>query len=531
MKPVFKPYYQGQMKLMPESYEEVIPEGHVVRVVNEAVDQIEVDRLLEQYAGGGTSSYHPKMMLKVLVYAYSQKIYTSRRIAAALRENIYFRWLSGENTPDFRTINIFRGERMKAVIGDVFGAVVEYLVAGGYVKLENLYVDGSKIEADANKHKVVWAKRKERYEKRVQEQIQGLLREIEQANEQEQAEYGERDLEEMGGSATADVNGEQLKKKIEELNQRLREKSQRPEQEKKAQQALKKLETDCLPRLEKYEEQTEMLAGRTSYSKTDPDASCQRMKEDRGAKRPWPKPAYNVQIGTEGQFIVSASVHGQGSDTPCLIPHLQGMNSKLRDRLQNVVADAAYGSEENYDYLQQHGLGNYLKYNTFYQDTHHYRNPEILRRHQFRAEHFEYDASNDQFVCPNQRRLSYRFTSQSNTDNGYLSTRRHYECETCTDCPLKSQCTKAKGNRMIQVSFQLREFRRQARENLTSQPGQQLRAQRSVEVETVFGHLKHNMGFRRFHLRHHAKVTIEWSILCIAHNMRKLQQKMKKLAA
>jgi transposase len=522
MKPVFKLYAMDQMLLMPRSYEEMIPEDHLVRVVNRAVEGIDLESLLSGYAGGGTSSYHPQMMVKVLVYAYCQKIYTSRKIAAALRENINFMWLSGGNTPDFRTINGFRGVRMKAVIGEVFGAVVDYLVDAGYVKLENLFVDGSKVEADANKHKVVWTKRKERYEKRVKEQIQELLQEIENANDAEQAEYGEKDLEEMGGSGTADLNGERLKQTIDELNQRLREKRQPPEQEKKARQALKKLASDCLPRLQKYEEQTRILEGRNSYSKTDPDASCQRMKEDRGAMRPWAKPAYNVQIGTEGQFIVSTSVHQSGSDTPCLIPHLNGMHEKHRSQLKNVVADAAYGSEENYDYLKRQTLGNYLKYNTFYQDTHPYRKADILRQHQFRAEHFEYDQPNDQFLCPNKRRLSYRFTSQSKTDNGYLSTRRHYECETCTDCPLKSQCTKAKGNRLIQVSFQLREFRRQARENLTSEQGQQLRAQRSVEVETVFGHLKHNLGFRRFHLRGLDKVTTEWTLLCIAHNMQKL---------
>src|SRR5512134_1285278 len=256
MKPVFKPYSMGQMLLMPQSYEEIIPEDHLVRVVNQAVEQIDVESLVGQYVGGGTSSYHPKMMLKVLVYAYCQKVYTSRKIAAALRENIYFMWISGGNTQDFRTINGFRGERMKGVIGEVFSGVVEYLVAEGYVKLEDVFVDGSKIEADANKHKVVWAKRKDRYEKRVKEQIQGLLEQIEQANEEEQAEYGERDLEEMGGHGTPDINGERLKKKIEELNQRLREKTRPPEQEKKARQTLKELESDCLPRLEKYEEQT-----------------------------------------------------------------------------------------------------------------------------------------------------------------------------------------------------------------------------------------------------------------------------------
>src|SRR5512139_1723392 len=371
MKPVFKAYTMEQMLLMPQSYEELIPEDHLVRVVNRAVEQIDVESLVAQYAGGGTSSYHPKMMLKVLVYGYCQKVYTSRKIAAALRENIYFMWISGGNTPDFRTINGFRGERMKGVIGEVFSGVVEYLVAEGYVKLEDVFVDGSKIEADANKHKVVWAKRKDRYEKRVKEQIQGLLEQIEQANEEEQAEYGERDLEEMGGNGTPDVNGERLKKKIEELNQRLREKTRPPEQEKQARQALKKLENDCLPRLEKYEDQTKVLAGRNSYSKTDPSATCMRMKEDRGAKRPWTKPAYNVQLGTEGQFIVSATVHNQSSDAPCFIPLMERMRVGLKRLPKKSSANSTYCSEENYEYLERYDVKTYLKCNTFYQDTHH----------------------------------------------------------------------------------------------------------------------------------------------------------------
>jgi hypothetical protein len=114
------------------------------------------------------------------------------------------------------------------------------------------------------------------------------------------------------------------------------------------------------------------------------------------------------------------------------------------------------------------------------------------------------------------------FTSTCKTETGYESKRRNYECEDCEGYPLKPQCTKAKGNRRIQISFELMEFRRQARENLTSEHGIELRAKRSAEVETVFGDIKHNMKFRRFHLRGLQKVNIEWGLVCIAHNMRKM---------
>jgi len=284
----------NQVALLPPSYDELIPENHLVRVVNDAVEKIDVSSLLAQYKGGGTSSYHPKMMLKVLVYAYAERFYSSRQIAKALRENIHFMWISGENRPDFRTINDFRGNRMKAVIEDVFSAVLEFLVAAGHVKLEHYFLDGTKIGADANKHKVVWAKRRENYHKRVQEQIKDLLKHIEQVNEEEQAEYGDDDLEELGGNGQADVNSELLKEKIDELNQKLRDKTRPKKDTRPVRKALKKLEGDCLVRLEKYEQQEETLKGRNSYSKTDPDASSMRMKEDRGAEKPWPTPASNV---------------------------------------------------------------------------------------------------------------------------------------------------------------------------------------------------------------------------------------------
>src|SRR5690606_568860 len=155
------------------------------RVINDTIDKIDIEPLLMQYKGGGTSSYHPKMMLKVLVYAYSQKIYSSRQIAKALRENIFFMWLSGNNRPDFRTINRFRSSTMKNVIDDVFIEILTFLIEEGYVKLENYFLDGTKIEANANKYSWVWGKSTKKYHQKLQENIKKLLAEIEQYNEAE----------------------------------------------------------------------------------------------------------------------------------------------------------------------------------------------------------------------------------------------------------------------------------------------------------------------------------------------------------
>ena len=132
------------MHLLPPSLEEMIPERHLVRVVNEVIDELDLSKLMNQYKGGGASSYHPRMMLKVLVYAYTQRTYSSRQIAKALRENVNYMWLSGMNKPDFRTVNRFRGEVVRETIEEVFREVLAYLLRQGYVKLGSYFVPSTK---------------------------------------------------------------------------------------------------------------------------------------------------------------------------------------------------------------------------------------------------------------------------------------------------------------------------------------------------------------------------------------------------
>ena len=248
-KVTFKEYNMKQSSLLPPSLEELIPEHHLVRVVNRVVDELDISPLLVKYKGGGTSSYHPRMMLKVIVYAYSQKIYSSRKIEKALWENIGFMWISGGNRPDFHTINNFRSETMKEAVRKVFASLMEFLVEEGYVKMENYFVDGTKVGANSNPHKVVWAKKTKRYKEKLQEQIEALLDEIERVNEEENDAYGEENLEELGEKS--EITAEKVRKQVDEINQRLRE----APQEKRLKKAAKTLEEKHLPRLEKYEEQ------------------------------------------------------------------------------------------------------------------------------------------------------------------------------------------------------------------------------------------------------------------------------------
>lgn len=510
-KPVFKPCVMGQPSLMPPDLEEMIPGDHLVRVVHDAIEQIDLSMLIARYKAGGTSSYHPKMMLKVLVYAYTQQTYSSRQIAKALRENVNFMWISGQNRPDFRTVNRFRGEVMKGIIQEVFAAVLELLIEAGYIKLEKYFVDGTTIEANARRYSYVWAKNTKRYKGQLQQKVREILKEVERVNDEEDEHYGDKDLEELGEEAQIDA--EKIKKKIGELNARLKAKPK----DQKLKQVVRKLEQEYLPRQEKYEEQERLLAGRNSYSKIDPEATFMRMKEDRSVQEARPKPGYNVQTGTENQFVVGFSVHQRPGDTGCFKPHMEELKQHLPQLPKKVVGDASYGSEENYMYLQQEKIENYLKYNTFHKE-------QTLKYQQdrFRAEHFPYDPEKNEFRCPADQAMIYLNAKEYTTDNGYIGQYDLYECVDCSQCALKPDCTRAKGNRQMQVNWNLRRLRTQARRNLQSEEGKQLRSRRGVEVESVFGHIKHNMRFRRFMLRGLEKVTTEWGLICLAHNMKKL---------
>ena len=152
-----KDYNQNQNWLFPPSIQELIPQDHPVRIVNSVIEQIDIKPLLDTYSKEGHPSYHPKMMLKVMVYAYMDNIYSSRKIEKALLENINFMWLSGRQTVDHNTIARFRSNKLKLVFKDIFKQVVLLLAAEGLVNLKRVYTDGTKIESVAGRYTFVWS--------------------------------------------------------------------------------------------------------------------------------------------------------------------------------------------------------------------------------------------------------------------------------------------------------------------------------------------------------------------------------------
>lgn len=518
MEAVFKSYDQDQQYLLPPSLEELIPPNHLVRIVNEAVEKMDLKPLMESYIGGGASSYHPKMLLKTLIYGYVTKTYSSRRIAQSLRENINFMWLSGNNRPDFRTINNFRSSRLKEYIDSVFGSTLELLIEAKLIKLEDYFQDGSTIEADANKHSYVWKKTVKRNKLKVETHIKELIKKIDQINEEEENQYGSRDLEEMGEEST--ISSEKIKKKVEEINQKIKSISEK-KKVKQQETIVKKLTKEYIPKLEKYEEHQKNLGDRNNYSKTDVDATFMRLKSNGYGNREL-KPGYNIQIGTEGQYIVNFSVHQNSTDTANMIPHLEKLKERFKPFTKNskrklplnIIADAGYGSEENYQYLESEKINGYVKYNTFDIER-----MKMNRENKFRVENLRYDKQKDEYICPAGKSLKHLDTVKVTSRTGYVSSRTMYLSEGCDGCELRSLCHKSQSDRRIQVSHKLNTYRTKARELLETDIGKIYRKRRSIEVETVFGDIKRNRGFRRFSLRGIKKVNTELGIISIAHNL------------
>jgi transposase len=509
-KVVFKNYQQHQLQLLPPSLEELIGANHLVRVVNGFIDRIDFKILEQGYKGGGTSSYHPRMMLKVLIYGYCVKLYSCRRIAQALRENIHFMWLSAGQHPDFRTINNFRSGTLKPIIEKVFSSLLDLLIEEGYVRLENYFVDGTKLQADANRHTAVWAKNTKRYKENLQIKVKEILAEIDEQNRIEDELYGENDLEAEGENST--LTSDQIAQRADQLNESL---SHTPDTKsrKKRTQAERKLR-QAAQRMQHYEQQERILGGRNSYSKTDHDACFMRMKDGQFL------PAYNVIQGTENQFIVNYTISQSSGEAHLLINHLKQLYARVGKLPENIVADAGFGSEENFHYLSDKSTA-YLKYTGYYteQTTKH-------KQDQFHRDNMSYDPVTDSFTCPDGRQLKRKEEITKTTPRGYQVTHLTYECTDCSGCSLASACKRPDiSKRRITFSPSWDRYKKEAKERLASEKGLKLRKQRSVDVESTFGNIKHNKGYHRFRLRGLEKVNIDWGLIAISHNLRKLATK------
>ena len=502
--------------LFPQRIDKDIAEGDPVRLVSAIVESLDLSRFRKLYRERGRSPYDPKMLLKVVIYAYMNNIYSCRKIEKSLKRDIHFIWLAGYEQPDFVTINRFRN-RVKREINDVFTQLVLLLSAKGLVTLEVEYVDGTKMESKANKYTFVWRKTVERNRARLMEKIRVLLSQVDDAIAQDKA----------AAEDAASFTPEALTEIAAELRDALAE---RPVPEsKEGRKALRRKQKQVrqmeqmADKLSEYDSRLETLGGRNSYSKTDTDATFMRMKED-AMDNGQTKPGYNLQIGTENQFITDFGLFHNPTDTLTMIPFLSSFSDRYGHMPKECCADSGYGSEENYSFMEANGTEAYVKYNYFHKEQ-----KRAFKKDIFRMENLHYNPEGDYFVCPMGQHMIRTGTRFNRTDNGYRTLSAVYQARRCEGCPLRWGCyRKRKGNREIEVNHRLMEYKRRARERLTSEKGLEHRSRRPIEPEAVFGQMKYNMQYKRFRHFGKDKVTMDFAFFAIAFNIKKMAAKRQK---
>ena len=419
------------------------------------------------------------------------------------------------STPDHHTINRFRSERLKHMLEHIFSKIVVVLVDSGYVSLKEVYTDGTKIESVANRYSFVWGRAIQTSKERIKKQLRELW-----AYSQKVAKQERKDDE---PPPTFDnITPELINQTIEQIDAALREHQADVPQDIKQKLAYAKKQWP--DKLREYEQKEQVLGTRNSYSKTDTDATFMRIacpafagKEDH-MKNGQLKPGYNVQISTNNQFIVNYSIHQNPTDTKTLIPHNQ-QHKKLYGTAPEVqVADAGYGSEQNYQYLDEQGTEAYIKHNYFDKEQKKNHKPT----YPFAPEYLHYNKDKDQYICPMGQPMKCVGEHQEQTGS-FIRTYKHYQAANCNGCPMRGACHKQQGNRKIKVSHEGSRLKKQAVERLKTQTGIYHRKKRCWDTEPVFGNIKHNKNFKRFRLKGVEKVAIEWGLLSIAHNLSKVK--------
>lgn len=500
--------------VLPLSLEGVVPDDDSVRLLSHELEELDYTLLYQAYSAKGRNpAVDPKTMFKILTYAYSQNIYSSRKIETACRRDINFMWLlAGHKAPDHSTIARFRTGFLADACENLFYQMVRRLAQAQELSRETVFIDGTKLEACANKYTFVWKKSVGKWEEKMFQKIQETLKLLNQEYIESftiQPETRTQDLQRICRF---------LEKTCKTQNTRFV--SGRGKRKSKNQRFLE-LFRRFLERQIAYDWHTASFQGRNSYCKTDPDATFMHMKDDhmRNAQL---KPGYNVQIGVDSEYIAAVDIFQDRNDVWTLVPFLKTMEEKLGYRYPSVTADSGYESEEGYSFLRENKQKPYIKPQTYEKWKKRSFKKDISKR-----ENMGYDEEQDVYTCHAGKKLNAQYIRKQKSKSGYESEVTVYECENCTGCPYKEKCTKSKNNKKLYVSKSFIEKREESYQNIHSETGIKYRMNRSIQVEGAFGILKNDYGFQRFLLRGKTKVKLEILLLCFGYNINKLHAKIQ----
>lgn len=512
-------YYTPIQLKMPLEIERIIEITDPVYTFHEVISHIDLNKYLaEEERRTGRPKYDCIKLMKVILFAFMEHGYISaREIHKLCKTDIRFLWLLDETpAPSHMTIASFIRKHMNGIIRQLFKEINQYIFEKETVDINHLYIDGTKITANANRYSWVWKKSCLRNRDKTFVKITEILEEMNAALATQGVKLG--------------IRNEYAIEYVEELLEKYvslaaidpgritRGRGHRKTNELRLYDRLK----ECLNRLKKYAKQIEICGDeRNSYSKTDNGASFMRVKRDYMGNDQL-LPAYNLQLGICDEYIAVYDVKQYASDMECFQPLIERYYSQYGRYPEYPVADAGYGSYNNYLYCEEHGMKKYMKFPTYERET----KNAAYREDPYRAVNFAIDDDGD-MVCPNGKK--FRFLRRCAVrGNRYGREEELYQCEDCTGCPCREKCCKGEGNRTVRINVELTRFHEEVLGNLNCIHGALLRMNRSIQAEGSFGSIKWNRSYTRARRRGIEGLLLEIGLISCGFNLHKYHLRKRK---
>jgi len=480
--------FRGQDYLVPPRITDLFSKDHACYLIQQITDGLDYEKFDDMYSGAGHPAYHPRIMLKLLLMASVDGMRSSRRIAKNAQENVVYIFLAEKTQPDFRTISDFR-KNNKELMKSLFVFINKFALENDLIDLSYLMVDGTTIKANANNDKNLDLKTIEKLEKYIDELIEEGIK----VDEKEDEVYGDRGMHQLPESLNTNEKRKMAVQNIvKEINKSMKKGKEEVQEIKEELQDIKKVMKE---------------KGIKKYSFTDPDSRFMLNKKGKIEL------SYNAQLVTDRNgMIVSNDVVQDCHDRHQLLPNIANVEEYYGSLSSGtkISTDGLYLSPDitqlsKFDlYMPVYGM-------------------QKLKKNKFDKINFSYDEKKDIYKCPMNKILEMKSKTKDKTYGHVLN----YRCNDCKSCPHKKECCKDKSFRTI-TSFPHTKIVNRIKKKMQSREGKNIYKLRKQTVELSFADIKHNKKFRSFLLRGIEKTKIEFDLVCIAHNIVKIHNKLRK---
>ena len=514
-KPNYSDKHITSQLVLPLDYSLLLEENDPIYSFNEIMNEVDLTDLEKEYNHLGRHSYDFRMICKLGADCYMNMIFSLRDMENACKKNINLFLLTGGQTPSHKTIGEFITYRLGDNIQTLFHRVFNKIKEKENIDTTIAFIDGTKIQANANKYTFVWKKATIKYLDRLQDKISDAIKEL---NLFIMLKY-HKEFEVKEEYTPDDILCilDWLKKTADEEDIVFVESSNRNKHP--IQRLYMKFEGFAV-KMKEYMIKIETCKDRNSYSKTDKDATFMHLKEDYYGGTNLFHAAYNIQLMVSDEYISHVGVYQTPGDTRTFIPLMEDYKKAYGELPLNPVADAGYGSYDNYMYCIQNQLNLTMKFSTYSIEK-----SRKYTKNIFNKDNWYRDEVTGDYICPNFQRFKWKKDVEKKKGD-YLRIDQIHSCgDKCLFCPLHAECTKSTGSRMIKVNPVLEEMKEAVRQNLGTEEGKELKKRRSIEVEGAFGIIKSNWEYDRIHRRGKSRVENEMFWICLGFNLRKYHNK------